>query len=336
MELPFEVNDAILDPDRPVVYMTSSPDGKFYALNVATGLLSEMDATGVIGTQPDALALGRGRYDGELYVAVHDVSPYPGWVAVVDRSTFVVADKIALDVNPYEVLAGRDGYLYIVSTPSGSNAFLSYNRATKRMKDRTGMYAACYLDLHPAMERIYGVEVGVSPRQFRAYNIASGTFTDPDYPGGYDYPYFSEYDLRPSFGIDPAGRYLVNGSGDIFACAADRAQDILYVASLTGEFNNFNGIAFEPDFQRFYTASDWTDTVNVYQGSDFSLVGTYALHDSSGEFLFKRDSQLIVFLRPSVTRPTCRAEVQILDLPNRAPLLVGSNPPSGGTVTDLT
>ncbi|MFX4260915.1 Ig-like domain-containing protein [Pelotomaculum propionicicum] len=328
IELPFYVNDAAIDPDEPVVYLVSSAEKKIYAVNYNTGTLALLSFDWV----PESIEPGTGQYAGDLYVALLHQSHSSYWwdedqtgtIAVIDRSTFTVKDTFDIPVDPFDIVAGRDGYLYI---PSGSGQwtnFDSYSLSSQQLNDRTAIRQMSYAKLHPTMERIYTVDTDLSPRDLRAYNIAGGAFTDAKYPGGYDSPYHGDYPLEKNIALEPTGRYLFNGSGCIFTTAADKAQDMNYVSKLDSPFSD---IAFEPDLSQFYALSG--AAINVYNGSDFSRLNTIPLV-SSGRYLFKKGDQLVAITRnPALSN---QSAIQVVDInPDSPPDVVATNPSPGAT-----
>lgn len=328
IELPFYVNDAAIDPDKPVVYLVSSAEKKIYAFNYNTGASASLSFNYV----PESIEPGTGQYAGDLYVALlhQNHSSYwwdedqTGTIAVIDCSTFTVKDTFDIPVDPFDLVAGRDGCLYI---PSGSGQwtnFDSYSLFSKQLNDRTAIRQMSYAKLHPTMERIYTVDTDLSPRDSRAYNIAGGAFTDPKYPGGYDSPYHGDYPLEKNIALEPTGRYLFNGSGCIFTTAADKTQDMNYVAKLDSPFSD---IAFEPDFSQFYALSG--AAINVYNGSDFSRLNTIPLA-GTGRYLFKKGEQLVAITRnPALSN---QSAIQVVDIIPDSPPAVVSTDPSPGAI----
>jgi hypothetical protein len=326
IELPFYANDALIDPDQPVVYLVSSAEKKIYAVNYISGASASISFDYV----PESLELGRGEHAGDLYAALlhqnHDSywwkEDQTGTIAVIDNNTFTVKDTIDLTVDPFDIVAGRDGYLYI---PSGSGQWTNFDSCSllsKQRNDRTAIRQASYAKLHPTMERIYTVDTDLSPRDLRAYNIASGAFTDAKYPGGYDSPYHGDYPLDKNIALDPTGRYLFNGSGCVFTTAAEKSQDMLYVTKLD---SNFSDIAFEPDLSKFYTLSG--TTIKSYNGSDFSCVDTISL-GVSGSYLFKKGEQLVAITRASTAG--YQTAVRVVDIgPDSPPAIVATDPTTG-------
>ncbi|MGE5398513.1 MAG: CARDB domain-containing protein [Chitinophagales bacterium] len=291
IQLPFEITDTILDPEKPIVYITSKAERKLYAVDYTTGNTSFMTFT----EMPESLELGKGDYANELYVAllVKEHSSYwyeenqSGNIAVINREDFSLVDTVNIDVDPFDIVAGRDGCLYI---PSGSGQwanFDSYNRSTKQRVGRVTIRQQSYARLHPNLERVYTIDT--ENLGYKAYNISKGNFTDPTYPGGYE-PNFPDYPLYTYFDFDPIGKYIFNGSGGIFCTTPDKENDMKYADK---HIDPFLGIAFEPNCSRFYTLPKDKSAVYVYDFDSLNKVGYIQVNDQ-GKYAFLQGDKLIL------------------------------------------
>lgn len=152
---------------------------------------------------------------------------------------------------------------------------------------------------------------------------------------GYEWPYHYDYPLNNNLAIDPTGKYIFNGSGYFFSTSPDKSTDMIYAGRLgTG----FTDIAFEPDLARVYTLPLDNNTVNIYDGTIFSLVKSTQLAEK-GKFLFMKDEKLIALIEPSPT-PGYITGIQTVNNTAVQPLpsipLVQTNYVSGVTTTAAT
>lgn len=325
LRLPYQVTDAILDPDNPVMYITSKSERKLYAVNFITGATSVMDFV----YMPESLEIGKSVYSNELYVTLlhQDHSSYwsdenqSGSIAVIDRQSFTLIDTIETILDPYDIVAGRDGYLYVPSGSGQWTSITSYNRTSKQLRHQSVIRQMSYAKLHPTLERIYTVDTDTTPRDYTAYNVYNGNFTDPTYPGGYDSPYHGDYSLSTKFALDPTGQYIFNGSGIIFSTAAAEVQDMVYSKNLGAGFTD---IAFEPDLSSFYTISTNMELVNIYNGTNLNNIDSITLA-GPGKYLFRRSGQLIALIEPNVLSSNFKTGIQVIDLP----MVTNTNPTSG-------
>ncbi|HWJ03253.1 MAG TPA: Ig-like domain-containing protein, partial [Verrucomicrobiae bacterium] len=176
------------------------------------------------------------------------------------------------------------------------------------------------------------IDTTVSPRDYYAFNVSNGLFTDPKYPGGYDSPYHGDYPLNTNFEIDPMGKYLFNGSGVIFTTAQDKTQDMRYAGKIS---QAFNGIAFEPDLSYFYTTPVTSKAVNVYRSVDFTATKSLELADQ-GTLLFKQGNKLVTLVNPAAPTGSYVTGVQVLDVPPLAPIVMSADPADNSTEQPLS
>ncbi|MGE5395904.1 MAG: hypothetical protein ACM3MK_00045, partial [Chitinophagales bacterium] len=291
VQLPFFVTDAVLDPDKPVVYITCKAEKKLYAVDYTTGDTSSMTFT----EMPESLELGKGDYVNELYVALLSQEHSSSWkqdeqtgkIAVISRDSFSLLDTIDINVDPFDIVAGRDGCLYVPSGSGGVWTCLdSYNRSTKQRVGRTGIYELNCARLHPSLERIYTLDA--DNYRYRAYNISNGSFLEPASPGGY----LGNYDdrLNDFFEIDPTGNHIFNSSGTIYSSTTAKASDMKYVAQMA---DPFEGIIFESDGSRFFTLPTSEDAVYVYDAASRNKIGSFTI-TGKGKFIFRQGEKLVI------------------------------------------
>lgn len=312
-KMPFQVTDAKIDPDKPIVYITSDVDKKLYAVNYETGNISTIN----FDYTPERLEFGKGQYSDELYVTLlhQPHSSYywkenqTGTIAVINRKDFTVKDSIEIGVDPFDIVADTNGILYIPSGSGQSTNFDSYDRSSKQLIDRTRIDQKCYALLNEYFDRIYTVTTDLSPRDYTAYNVKNGSFIDPKYPGGYDSPYHGDYPLATNFVISPNGKYLFNGKGNIFTTSRAKDQDMKYFTKINAEFSD---IAFEADSSLFYTLPTNIKAIYVYDGVDFTALETMPL-TGKGKFIFKKDGKFITVIQPDTQTEDFKMGIEVIN-----------------------
>jgi methionine-rich copper-binding protein CopC len=332
-ELPIHVTDAVMDPTNPIIYMISKYDGKLCTVNTETGTTY----TVALPYAPQSIDIGKDQFADKLYIGLYGPIYTQGQeqadpsssIAVYDKNTLTLEKSMPITINPYDLVAGRDGYVYVTSATDQWTTIESYSMLTNSKCGSSGIRQMSYAKLHPTLNKIYTINTDVSPRDLSAYNISNGTFTDPVYPGGYDSPYHGDYALSEYFAIDPTGKYLFNGSGNIFQTTADKSTDMVYKGKVDAAFT---AIAFDEDMNRFYTSAATatatapttvnTSAVNVYNGSDFSLSQTLPTA-GTGNFIFKQGGKLLVLLQIAGSKNT---GLQILDIPAKKLIVKSTNP----------
>jgi hypothetical protein len=249
LPLSFQVADAAYDPVKPVVYLTDQANKMLWSVNYQTGESASLS----FQYAPESLTFA----NGELYVSLlisghkYNGSTEAGAVAIVDPDSLALENQFPVNIDPYDIEADTD-YIYITSGSNQWTKIKSYSRATKQEVSYSTIRAWSYEKLHPTLNRIYAIDTDSSPRDFTAYNLSNGIFTDASYPGGYNSPYHGEYPMASNFRISPDGKYLFNGAGTIFNCDVRPTSDMLYKYTLDSRFSD---IVFDLEDNVFYTAA---------------------------------------------------------------------------------
>ncbi|MGE5398512.1 MAG: CARDB domain-containing protein, partial [Chitinophagales bacterium] len=305
-KIPAEITDTIIDPVNPVIYMISKTDKKLYSVNYITG---DSMVTG-FQYMPECLEFGQGEYSNELYVAFptqeHDMywsaDDQTGKIAVINKDNLDLIDTIDISIDPFDLVSGRDGYLYVTSGSGQSSNIDSYNRSTKQRMGRASIIRQSLARLHPILNRVYVIRT-VFTANYGAYNILNGSFVDSE---GYNAPY-DNHDLNTYFAIDPSGKYLFNGSGVIRSSTEDKENDMKYITQLA---DPFNGMVFEDDGSKFYTVPTNENAVFIYDYSSLTKIGSIPLN-INGKYLFKQGETFIIIGQASSSSIYC---VQVIDL----------------------
>ena len=291
--LDLEVTDAIMHPSKPLLYITDKSHQKLYEYNVDTNkFLREIS----FGLKPESITFA----NNEIYVGLlkkeHNSQVYDefqaGAIAIIDPGTLEVTQQLDINLDPFDIVVDKDGYIYVTSGSGQWTQMKSYSRKTKQEIDSTGIRQESYALLNTALNRIYTIDTDSSPRDMTAFNILRGKFVESRYPGGYDSPYHGDYDMEKNFSISPDGQYIFNGSGAIFACGGTKNTDMTYVSSLN---KGFLDIAFNEAEDLFYTSIEG-NFIYVYDYKTFEGVDSYSI-DSNAERLFYRNGELIAICK---------------------------------------
>lgn len=273
--LNFDVADAVIDPLRPVIYISDSGTQKLYAVNYQTKQISAITFDLIPGNITFAnneifVALSKGKHN--LY---EDAG---GAIAIINAETFTLTEQFE-SVDPYGIVVDRDGYIHISPGSNQHTYMKSYDRTTRTFSSSAcaWVYSGYAIALHPVLNKIYAVSTSGFPMDHYYYNISQGKIIS-----GTDSPYHGDFPLKKNFRISPDGNYLFNGSGVVFY------PNLNYVTTLRSSFLD---IAFNIEDHQFYT-SIGNQLINVYNYDDFTLKSTYKITGSPIK-LFYKDQQMI-------------------------------------------
>lgn len=275
------VTDSVMHPTQPIVYITDKTNRKLYSINYETQQISEM----TFSDPPESIAFS----ENELYIALlkGEHSPYwweedqKGTIAVVDTNSFTLKEQFDINLDPSEIVAGRDGYLYIISGSGQWTYINSYSKLTKQLKGSASIRQHSSAELHPNYDRIYTIQYDGSV-VINTFDVLMGAIQTGVGKNGVS------SSLYGNFRLSPDGKYMFNSSGAILNCDIDKSKDMKEAFKL---HNSFTDISFDLANNRFFTAVSGK-AVYSYDYNTFKGISTYY---SSGNIktLCYRDATLL-------------------------------------------
>lgn len=275
--LNFTPTQTIIDPQKPVLYMTDQTNNKVYAINYANGEVKSVQ----LDLPPERIAYE----NDELYVTLlkgsiqHDGYDVPGSIQILNAGTLQPVDRLDLSFKPAEVVA-KDGNIIVIPGENSSGQITSYSSQTKQVIANGGFLRDQLAQIHPTLPRIY--TSGTFDMNY--VNIQDGKLSITRWPKSND---VSSFDPQKNFRISPYGNYIFNGNGEVYD------QDLNHVDSLGYSFNDF---AFSVDSKRVYAANSKMQVLHIYDEKEssntFSEVGALTTLGQT-QSLFCRDNQLI-------------------------------------------
>lgn len=255
--LGFAPNDTVMDPVKPVLYMTRMGSKTIYSANLSTGEIKSL----ALPYPAERLEF----YNNKLYVTQHKMthqyvaSTLIGAIAEVDAQTFTLTKVIDVDADPYDIAIDKNGYVYISPGSDQWEDMKVYSLATGQEISNTytaNMRAWSYLYNNPETSKVYSITTDSSPRDVDAFEVENGVIKKH-----YDSPYHGDYPLEPYAEITPDGSSLYNNSGVVFDLAMYQSGDMTYKFKLG---RNYADYAFSLQDQLAYAAR--TDGgIDVYQ-----------------------------------------------------------------------
>lgn len=283
LSLGFKPMDSLVDPNQTVIYMTDSNTNSVYALNYETGSLSEVQ----FNNKPERLAL----YNDELYVTLtygHNYwtgKPDSGAIGIIDTKSFAYKDRINVDTDPYDVVVDHEGYIYVLPGSNQWVPIVAYSRVTKqKLGASTSFRAWSFAEIDPQDNAFFTVDTDSSPRDMQKFTVSQGKFLN-----NFDSPYHGDYPMATKFRVSPDGRYIFNGSGEIFDSILSHVSKISAFSDIA--FDNVNNIFFTGSKDGVITVYDF-DNNNL--GRVFHALGTFNIKQTI-DSIFYLNNSLIVF-----------------------------------------
>jgi len=245
MTLPGEVTDAVFDPVRPYVYLSSRSSRTVSFVDIATRTVVR---TFNYSLMPESLALTPDA--SRLYVALltRDHDPYwfdgdghEGYVAGFNLANRTQDRYFRITEDPFGFLATGDGHL-VISSGSGQWTYAKVFSATDGTETgRTGasVRETTRIALHPSEGWIYGATNGVSPSDIERYSLSGGSIAY-----AWKSPYWGDHRMGGDLWVSPRGDMLVTRGGDLFRSTPTQSGDMEYIASMTPSYE----VAWDVDF----------------------------------------------------------------------------------------
>lgn len=264
----FEPLDSLLDPNRPILYLTNHETNSVYALNYETNTWAEIP----FEMKPERFAF----YQDKLYLTLtHGHERYStqlnGEIAVIDAKTFSYVDKIDVDTDPFDLVVNQDGYLYVSPGSNDRQSIQSYSTVTKEKIDQSSrVHAQSTVVLAPATNTLYVNYTNYSSLD-RVYSIESFQINQGRFSGATQ-PWSFSYDqmINSNSLISPDSKFFFNGHGMVLSLNQ----------SATTKINGFQDIAFDLENNRFFAGrKDGAITIYDYRnqnlGNIFPILGTF-------------------------------------------------------------
>ncbi|WP_338000919.1 hypothetical protein [Neobacillus terrae] len=213
--LGFRPNDTVLDPVKPVIYITKFGSKNLYSVNFSTGEVKTI----TLPSPAERIDF----YNNKLYVTQHNsshlrysyASSFTGAIAEIDTETFKVTRLIDINTDPFDIAIDKKGYIYIVSG-SKYGPLKVYSVATgEEIPNPNTMeiniHDNSYIYNNGETSSIYALTTNLSPRDVEEYQFEDGILRQHS-----DSPYHGDFSLEPYAKFTPDGSSLFNNSGVVF------------------------------------------------------------------------------------------------------------------------
>jgi len=332
-EFPFSVTDAVVDPQRPYLYVSDKAGRRICFMNLQSGLIEKQFTFDLmpeaLAMTPDGSRLFAGLLTREHSGVWWDADGHEGYIASFDLSTMVEDRQFRITEDPSDLGPTSNGLL-VVSSGSGQHTYVRVFDATTGAETGASYrpYQQQHLALHPGERKVYMADgPHTSPSDLYRYDLtAAGQITYR-----WDSPYHGDYRTGRNVWVSPEGDKVIAGGGDVFSVGETSASDLRFLQQLSPGF--IDNLAFDEARKVILTAEG--STLASYNLASYleirreSLPGPIAFLGASGPSVY------------ALIRESARTVVEVL--PHPAPNGASNQPPdarftvspsSGGTILD--
>ncbi|PLT35222.1 Ig-like domain-containing protein [Bacillus sp. V5-8f] len=236
VSIAFHPYDSVVDPKRPVIYLTKLGSKTIYSVNYETGDVKTL----ILPYAAEKIEM----YNDKLYVTqlktshnTYNMGPYSGAIAEVNANDFTLIDLMEVATDPYDIAIDKDGIIYI-SPGSGQweniKAYSLLDKTEIPNGHEANVYERSTIYYSAENSKIYTIDSTLSPRDIDAFEVNKGDIT-----ATYDSPYHGDYDIDFEGRITPDGQYMYNDSGYVFELAPLKSGDMVYSFDMGDEFHDF-------------------------------------------------------------------------------------------------
>ena len=330
--LPYAVTDAVFDPVRPYLYVSSKYENKVYFVNIDTGLTERQfefeHMTESLTITPDGACL----YVALLY-REHSSYWFDGHVGEIgcfDLTRGVKENQFVINEDPFDLVATSNGQI-VVSSGSGQwDDIRVYDVDDGTLLGSAPIRQLSRLSLHPAEKIVYAADTDISPSDIERFDL----LTSGGISAAGDSPYHGDYRMSGNLWVSPLGDELVTRGGDVFTAGMPIASDMRYIASMAPVGSLIGALCYDTTSRVIFTGEG--TALRYYSMDNYLSVGEYAVDLPVGA-VSVRDTTVAMLLRG-----TGMAEIQLVPHPfpggmnNTAPVADFTvDPPEGTTLTDF-
>ena len=268
----------------PFRYVAAQPGGGVMvsAWNQTLAILDEAGAELGVVDLPETGRSVAVSPNGLLAAVGHATS-----VTFVDLETRTLLATHPVNADVGDALVSDEGYAYVFPGSGQWVSIISVDSATGTTRTSTGssLRADTQVKMHPAGNKAYGADNGLSPSDVERYDFSAGGQSAVSY----DSPYHGDYPFCGDLWIADDGERMLTRCGVIVRTTDDRATDMTYVMQLSGVMGSYALIldaSYSAYTDSWYVLQDdgtgSSTAIEVFDGSTGNLVRTIDLPLSEG------------------------------------------------------
>ncbi len=257
----------LLSADRSALYYLNLGEGKVGRLDAVT---LKRDKELRLDEKTETLVQSR---NGKWLYAVAPADRQAR-IQVIDAAKMELTKTFTVPVEPFDVAAGDNGFLYISGAAGDWTdiAVIDTNKGTVATR-WGGVWARSFLKIAPEGNRLYFSTQGVSPGKLEGLPIPR---TLDEKPTAYVTSEVGKHALGGDFILSPDGKFLLCETGSVLTLSANREDDLKHVASI----DPFVAATVAPELGVVFALAP-DGSLRLSSTADFKLLRTYRLSGAS-------------------------------------------------------
>jgi hypothetical protein len=298
--------DVVLDSERNRVFASYGGDGVVRALDLDEGGVTTVPT----GYRAEFLHFDHVRDEVLVSLPVQSHSSYlwtedqEGYVAAIDATTLADPTPIWLALDPWQLVGDGHGHAIVMGASGQWTDVASVDLATGWYTLVSGPREGTNIRLHPARDRIYGADNGLSPSDIERYNVSTeGVVTNAG-----DSPYHGDYPMCGDLRIHPSGDTIYTRCGHIFLASNSSSSDMTWVADMGLSWND---LAFDASGRYALVLSAAAKSLYVYDTETLTPATTFSADPA--DRLFTGPGYLVL-VRQATEGAVPYTDVEVLSL----------------------
>ncbi|WP_185959506.1 S-layer homology domain-containing protein [Planococcus salinarum] len=287
----YQIIDVVKEPGQPVLHLIDGLTNSLVSINYET----YETKTAKLPYDAEKLAYANGKVyvtqhkQGHIYYSGDAIQS--GAYAIFDAETLDMIKLWNIALDPYDIEADDLGRVYISGGSNQWTSVISYDSNTGAIVSEQGIYMSTLIKLTPDQQRLMAITTTSSPRNVYYYSISEGKLQP-----GTKWGYHGDYSMTTDIFLTPDGKYMVNGTGNVFSQRA-----LSHVGTLDRQFTS---VAVDTVYGELYTANG-TNLITAYGYPDLgAMYQMVSYGDIQHMFYDEQSDQLIALTKVKFGKST--------------------------------
>lgn len=294
--------DAVLDTERHQLFLSYGESGVVRVIGLADG----SDKVVTTGFKAEHMHFDPSRDQVAITLPSGDHSPtwweedQEGYVGAIDAISLADPKPIWIPLDPWQIVADGSGNVHASGASGQWTSAITVNLTSGSATKAGSVYQWMIMELHPALNRVYAADAGLSPSDIERWDITNGTISP-----SYDSPYHGDYPMCDDLRIHPSGSTIYTKCGHVFLASDVKETDMTWVADMGTAWED---LAFHPSGEAVYVITKDAPAIHEYNAASMMPAATHPL-SAPAQRILAGPTYLVVVRGVSGGNPKTQVEV---------------------------